>query len=148
MLIGTQRNKGRILESYSRAIAQSPYHFSLNETDLSPGREFHRKNFCTQQIWVNPTPSPHSPCFDVEGTSGRIGGPDLENAISVKSKLFGSTQVGFFRSTNLSSDWLTLSPSSGPFYRLYSRAWKPDGCTSKITPQEAVKIIESLGWLP
>jgi hypothetical protein len=97
-------------------------------------------------------------CFDVEGTSGGLGGPGLEDAISVKSKLFGSTQVGFFRvpgssergmaeSTHLSSDWLTLSPASGPFYRLYSRAWKPAGCTSRITPQEAVKIVEFLGWL-
>jgi hypothetical protein len=92
--------------------------------------------------------SPKKACFDVEGTGGGIGGPDLENAIPAKSKLFGSTQVGFFRNTHLSSDWLTLSPDSGPFYRLYSRAWKPDGCASKITSQEAVKIVESLGWLP
>jgi hypothetical protein len=94
--------------------------------------------------------SPQKVCFDIEGTSGGLGGPELEDAIPVKSKLFGSTQVGSFNmreGSHLSSDWLTVSSPSGSSYRLYSRESKPNGCTSKIMPQEAVKVVQSLEWL-
>jgi hypothetical protein len=92
--------------------------------------------------------SPSKVCFEIEGTSGGVGGPSLERAVPVTSKLFGATEVGFYRNNHLSSDWLTLSPSSGPYYRLYSRGSNPSGCTTRITPKQAVQIVKSLKWLP
>jgi hypothetical protein len=90
--------------------------------------------------------SPRKACFEIEGTSGGVGGPDLEDVVPVTSKLFGSTKVGFYPDNHLSSDWLSLSPSSGPYYRLYSREGR--GCATTITPDEAVQIVKSLKWLP
>jgi hypothetical protein len=92
--------------------------------------------------------SPRKACFEIEGTSGGVGGPALEHVVPVTSKLFGSTEVGFYPNNHLSSDWLSLSPSSGPFYRLYSREGYPRGCATRITPKEAVQIVKSLKWLP
>jgi hypothetical protein len=92
--------------------------------------------------------SPRKACFEIEGTSGGLGGPGLERVVPVRSKLFGSTEVGFYRNNHLSSDWVSLSPSSGPYYRLYSRGESPRGCATRITPDEAVQIVKSLEWLP
>jgi len=93
--------------------------------------------------------SPRKACFEIEGISrGMFGGPALERVVPATNKLFGSTEVGFYPNNHLSSDWMSLSPSSGPHYRLYSRGETPRGCETRITPEEAVQIVESLEWLP
>jgi hypothetical protein len=92
--------------------------------------------------------SPRKACFEIEGTSGGLGGPALERAVPVTSKVFGATEVGFYPGNSLSSDWLSLSPSSGPYYRLSSRKGSPSGCATRITSEEAVQIVKSLEWLP
>ncbi|MGI0494240.1 hypothetical protein ACN4EG_20840 [Alkalinema pantanalense CENA528] len=91
---------------------------------------------------------PSKACFTIEGTSGGVGGPALEPEISVTSKLFGSTAVGSYsESRHVSSEWLSLSPSSGPFYRVYSGGITR-GCATIITTEEASQIVQSLKWMP
>jgi hypothetical protein len=77
--------------------------------------------------------------------------------VTVKSKLFGVVKMGLNNSSYpkrsdanidpIFTEWLTKSPRSGPFYKFYSDKEEPTGCTSKVSFNEAVKIVESLKWL-
>ena len=101
--------------------------------------------------------SPAGTCFVVEGVSGGIGDGNLEQTVTVKSKLFGPVKMGLNNSrypkrsdANIDpifTEWLTQSRRSGPFYHFYSGEPYPAGCTSKVPFNEAVKIVESLKWL-
>jgi len=101
--------------------------------------------------------SPAGTCFVIEGTSGGIGDGNLEQTVTVKSKLFGPIKIGLNNSRYpkrsdakidpIFTEWLTQSPRSGPFYHFYSGEPYPAGCTSKVPFNEAVKIVESLKWL-
>jgi hypothetical protein len=101
--------------------------------------------------------SPVGTCFVIEGVSGGIGDGNLEQTVTVKSKLFGPIKIGLNNSrypkrsdANIDpifTEWLTQSLRSGPFYKFYSDKEEPAGCTSKVPFKEAVKIVESLKWL-
>ena len=101
--------------------------------------------------------SPAGTCFVVGGVSGGIGDGNLEQSVTVKSKLFGPIKIGLNNSRYpkrsdanidpISTEWLTQSIRSGPFYQFYSGKPDPSGCTGKVPFNEAVKIVESLKWL-
>ena len=101
--------------------------------------------------------SPAGTCFVVGGVSGGIGDGNLEQSVTVKSKLFGPIKIGLNNSRYpkrsdayldpIFTEWLTQSLRSGPFYQFYSGKPDPSGCTGKVPFNEAVKIVESLKWL-
>jgi len=101
--------------------------------------------------------SPAGTCFVVGGVSGGIGDGNLEQTVTVYSKLFGPVKMGLNNSrypkrsdANIDpifTEWLTQSLRSGPFYHFYSGEPYPAGCTTKVPLNEAVKIVESLKWL-
>jgi hypothetical protein len=96
-------------------------------------------------------------CFVMGGVAGGIGDVNLEQSVTVKSKLFGPIKIGLNNSrypkrsdANIDpifTEWLTQSIRSGPFYQFYSGKPDPSGCTGKVPFNEAVKIVESLKWL-
>lgn len=100
--------------------------------------------------------SPEGTCFVIEGVSGGIGDINLEQTVTVKSKLFGPIKMGLNNSRYpkrsdatidpIFTEWLTQSLRSGPFYKFYSDKEVPTGCTGKVPLNEAVKIVESLKW--
>jgi hypothetical protein len=101
--------------------------------------------------------SPAGTCFVVGGVSGGIGDINLEQTVTVKSKLFGPIKMGLNNSrypkrsdANIDpifTEWLTQSLRSGPSYKFYSDKEEPAGCNGKVPFNEAVKIVESLKWL-
>ena len=101
--------------------------------------------------------SPAGTCFVIYGTSEGIGDGNLQQTVTVNSKLFGPIKMGLNNSrlskpsdANIDpifTEWPTQSPHSGPFYHFYSGEPYPAGCTSKVPFNEAVEIVESLKWL-
>lgn len=100
-------------------------------------------------------------CFAIEYASGGIGGPGLENELPINSPLFGSGYALYYGSyddpdlkqqfpePDLFSDWLQGDQG---FYRLVGaqltmQTYNQAGCIN-LAPAEAVKIVESLTYLP
>lgn len=93
---------------------------------------------------------PNHSCFAIEAVGGGIGGPDLASKLPVNSSVFGKNFLYYGSGTGnpsptMFSDWLR-----GPelFYRFAGQ-----GATNKlancnnISPQEAVRVTESLQYL-
>jgi hypothetical protein len=115
-------------------------------------------------------------CFAIEATGGGVGGPGAEYRLPFSIPLFGdgALQFGEGREStktpsaeqldspqpNIYTDWGSKDGgTSGPFYRLAGAdgvrgayLGERDGqpatqCQNTITPNEAVKITQSLTWL-
>ena len=117
--------------------------------------------------------SPSNSCFQISGTSGGVGGPGGEYQVPVTSQLLGTESLYFNTRPGTPSGNLTPSPAllkapqsylrtdwfkhSSPvetFYSLNSpltlrpTIGTPSCKASSITPQEAIKIVDALEWLP
>lgn len=89
-------------------------------------------------------------CFAIESTNGGIGGiPTGENSYPTNSKSFGKSSIEFGKYGNnseptLLGEWL----GNGPFYRFTGAGVIPElSLCENITPEEAVKVVESLQYL-
>lgn len=104
--------------------------------------------------------------FAIEATGGGLGGPEWEYRTSpVPTRLFGDVAVSFgnpnksaqvpsatqlnLPQPDLHSEWGSEDGgNSGPFYRVIGSHWKPaPECENTITPNEVIKIMQSLTWL-
>jgi hypothetical protein len=115
-------------------------------------------------------------CFAIEATGGGVGGPGAEYRLPFSTSLFGDGALQFGETggesktpsaeqldspqPDIYTDWGSKDGgTSGPFYRLTGadgvrRAYlnERDGqpatqCQNTITPNEAIKIAQSLTWL-
>lgn len=91
-------------------------------------------------------------CFTIEATNGGIGGiPPGSRSFPVNNATFGKSSLelgkyGTSKSPTLLSEW--LGGTQGPFYRFAGAGINPDfGRCNNISPQEAVKVTESLRYL-
>ncbi|MBW4426296.1 MAG: hypothetical protein KME50_18055 [Nostoc desertorum CM1-VF14] len=91
-------------------------------------------------------------CFAIESTSGGIGDlPSGSRSYPINSPIFGKSflELGLYgnakRPTLLSQWW---GEQNGPFYRFVGTGVVPElsNCTN-ITPQEAVKVSQSIQYL-
>lgn len=117
--------------------------------------------------------SPSNVCFQISGKSGGVGDTWGEYKVPVTSKLLGPTELFFnSRPENRTGDltpspallkkpqsflktaWFPYSPSSKAVYSLtsplsgQSMLDRPGCAASSITPQEAMKTVNALEWLP
>lgn len=105
--------------------------------------------------------NPNNSCFAIESTGGGIGdmpSADLERSYPVNNSILGKSAVLKYRKNNrLSGPTLTGSwMGKGPFYRftgagspLFLDTAPPELSNCKdISPQEAVRVWESLRYLP
>lgn len=100
-------------------------------------------------------------CFAIESTGGGIGdmpSADLERSYPVNNSILGKSAVLKYRKNDRLSDPTLIGSwmGEGPFYRftgagsrLFLRTVAPElsNC-SDISSQEAVRVSESLGYLP
>lgn len=150
-----------------------PTGYAVKKVEVEPcpeGSERSPKGTC----WFGPTYSiayrnavPKDSCFfAIEATGGGLGGPDWEyRTPPVPTRLLGDVAVSFgnpnksakvpsaeqFDSPqpDLHSEWGSEDGGvSGPFYSVRGSHWKPaPECLNTITPNEVIKIMQSLTWL-
>lgn len=91
-------------------------------------------------------------CFAIEATSGGIGGlPEGDKSFAVNNAVLGKTTLylgkyGVAQSQTLLADW--LGGERGPFYRFVGANVDSNlNRCGNISPQEAVKVTESLRYL-
>lgn len=91
-------------------------------------------------------------CFAIESTSGGIGDlPSGTRSYPINSPIFGKSVLEFglygnAKQPTLLSQW--LGKQNGPFYRFVGTGVVPElSDCSNITPQEAVKISQSIRYL-
>lgn len=94
---------------------------------------------------------PNHSCFAIEAVSGGIGGPDLASKLPVNSPLFGKNFLYYGTgpgnpSPTMFSDWLK---GQDLFYRFagIGATDKLSDCKNNLSPQEAVRVTESLQYL-
>lgn len=114
-------------------------------------------------------------CFAIQSVGGGLGGPAWEYSLPIRSSLLKNTAVLFGKvpatasktpsaaqlnlpQPNLRTEWASTD-DQGPFYSvvgadyvrrefLNERPGKPASqCRNTITPNEAIKIMQSLTWL-
>ncbi|RCJ40822.1 hypothetical protein A6770_37375 [Nostoc minutum NIES-26] len=91
-------------------------------------------------------------CFAIESASGGIGDlPSGTRSYPINSSIFGKSLLEFglygnAKQPTLLSQW--LGEQNGPFYRFVGTGVVPElSDCSNITPQEAVKISQSIRYL-
>ncbi|MBW4528731.1 MAG: hypothetical protein KME18_26800 [Phormidium tanganyikae FI6-MK23] len=103
--------------------------------------------------------------FAIEAVGGGLGGPAFEFRKPFSTSLFGEVAVEFGKpdgsakvpsaaqlnspQPGLRSDWGSEDRlKSGPFYHVIGHPLKPaPECGNTITPNEVIKIVQSLTWL-
>ncbi|WP_155969158.1 hypothetical protein [Kamptonema formosum] len=92
-------------------------------------------------------------CFAIEATNGGIGSlPNGESSYPVKNPVLGSSTIEYGRYSEVSNPTLLgnwMGGENGPFYRFAGAGAFPalSRCEN-ISPQEAVRVSESLVYLP
>ncbi|MEG3977988.1 hypothetical protein QT970_25715 [Microcoleus sp. herbarium8] len=154
----TQTNQLKSLGTKVAIPSYVPAGFQVASVQVKPCPSGVRR-FCPNYaiIYRNPNNS----CFAIESTGGGIGdmpSTDLEGSYPVNNSILGKSAVLKYRENpRLSGPTLTGSwMGKGPFYRftgagspLFLNTAPPELSNCKdISPQEAVRVWESLRYLP
>ncbi|MBD2507764.1 hypothetical protein [Nostoc sp. ATCC 53789] len=140
----------KVLRSLGLKIALPSYlpaNFHADKVLVEAGRE----NVQSLRYLVVYQNSSADKCFAIESTSGGIGDlPSGSRSYPINSPIFGKSVLeqglyGNAKQPTLLSQW--LGSQNGPFYRFVGTGVLPElsNC-SNVTPQEAVKISQSVRY--
>lgn len=141
----------KVLRSLGLKVALPTYvpaNFRADEVLVSAGRE----NVQSLRYLIVYQNLSADKCFAIESVSGGIGDlPSGSRSYPINSPIFGKTVLeqglyGNAKQSTLLSQW--LGEQNGPFYRFVGTGVVPElsNC-SNITPQEAVKVSQSIRYL-
>jgi hypothetical protein len=141
----------KVLRSVGLKVALPTYipvNFHANEVIVSAGRE----NVDSLRYLVVYQNLSTAQCFAIESASGGIGDlPSGSRSYPINSPIFGKSvlELGLYgdaKQPTLLSQW--WGEQNGPFYRFVGTGVVPElsNCTN-ITPQEAVKVSQSIRYL-
>lgn len=124
-----------------------PNRFRVDKVKVQPCPPGSRR-FCPQ--YTITYRGPNNTCFAIESTGGGIGGvPEGDRTFAINSPLFGDGllelgKYGQSKTPTLLAQWL----GNGPFYRFTGAGVIPElSRCNNISPQEAVRVTESLQYL-
>jgi hypothetical protein len=141
----------KVLRSLGLKVALPTYvgaNFSAEKVLVEAGRE----NVQSLRYLVVYQNFSADKCFAIESASGGIGDlPSGSRSYPINSPIFGKSvlELGLYgnaKQPTLLSQW--LGSQNGPFYRFVGTGVVPElsNC-SNVTPQEAVKISQSIRYL-
>lgn len=126
-----------------------PTGFWVSSVEIKPGRAPGRPGYTISYR------DPDNACFAINSGRGGLGGPSLEGyqTLPINSALLGRGTMYYARSVNSSKDAppalfsLPIEARDGRWYAFQGAGSREMSGCKNISPQEAVRVIESLQYL-